>query len=129
MKPNDSEKVFLWVLGVIGAVAIGWLFLIGNSHAAVRRMSEAHCAAITNDIYVIAQMRDLQKDRDEVAKLVEQVLSPHLGEEDSYIQYQSDIQLMVDLVAPIYESKMTAEQIAETMYANCKNAGFGVNEV
>jgi uncharacterized protein YsxB (DUF464 family) len=129
MKPSDSEKTLIWVIVCIAVCALLWLIGLGMASAVERRMSTTQCTNIANDIYVIAQMRDLQKDQAEVAMLVERVLSPHLGEEDSYIQYQSDIQLMVDLVKPIYESQMTPEQIAEMMFDVCQKSGFGVDEV
>lgn len=128
-KTTDSEKLYIWVIICLAAVFCCWLLAISLSYAAERQMSHDNCRAIANDLYVVAQMRDAQKDETEVAALMERVLTPHLGEEGSYIQYQSDIVLMVSMVHAIYKSVVPAQQIGQWAFATCQEHGFGVNEV
>lgn len=128
-KTTDSEKLYIWVIVCLAVMFCVWLFAISIAAAAERQMSTNNCHAIANDLYVVAQLRDLQKDENEVAALVEQTLTPHLGEAGSYVQYQTDIVLMVSMVHAIYSSKVPALEIGQWALATCREHGFGVNEV
>ncbi len=128
-KTTDSEKLYIWIVVCLAAVFCVWLLAIATAYATERQMSTNNCRAIAEDLYVVAQMRDQQKDETEVAELVERVLTPHLGEEGSYIQYQTDIVLMVSMVHAIYTSVVPAKQIGQWAFETCQEHGFGVNEV
>lgn len=126
-KTTDSEKLYIWVVICLAVVFCVWLFAIATAYASERQMSTNNCRAISEDLYVVAQMRDQQRDEKAVAELVESVLTPHLGEEGSYIQYQTDIVLMVSMVHAIYASAVPAKQIAAWAFETCQEHGFGVN--
>jgi len=128
-KTTDSEKLYIWVVICLAVMFCVWLLAISTAMATERQMSTTNCQGIANDLYVVAQMRDAQKDEKEVEALVERVLTPHLGEEGSYIQYQTDIVLMVSMVHAIYTSAVPAKQIAQWAFDTCQEHGFGVNEV
>lgn len=129
-KTTDSEKLYIWVILCLAIVFCVWLFAIATAYASERMMSETHCQAIANDLYVVAQMRDAQKDEKEVTELVERMMTQHLGEEGNYIQYQSDIVLMTRIVHAIYASpQVDAKAIGQWAFATCQEHGFGINEV
>ena len=125
MKLPDSEKATVWVVVTIAVCALLWL--IGIATASARTMSPEACRGISEDMAVIAEMRDAGKDQQGVAELVDRVLRPHLGEEDSYVQFETDITFMVGMVAVIYESKLAPREISRNAYAACIKSGYGVS--
>lgn len=118
-----SERAIVFVIAAIGVAALLWLIAIA---AYARPMSNVECAAIANDAGAIAQMRDRHEDASSVQELTDKILREHLGEPDSYIQFETDITFMVQLVPLIYASEMSAKDIAEAVYVSCRKHGYGV---
>jgi hypothetical protein len=124
LKPDDSEKVYVWVVICLVVVAILWL--VGIATANARPMSNLECGGIANDMGAVAQLRDQGAPQADVEALMDEVLRPHLGEEGSYIQFETDIEFMVSMVPLIYSSKMEPKAIAESAYKSCTKYGFGI---
>lgn len=123
-KTTDSEKLYIWVILCIAVVFCVWLFAMATAYA--RPMSNNECKAIAQDMEVIAQMRDSKVAIKTTEQFVEDGLRPHMGEEASYVQFETDIAFMVDMVQVIYDSKMTPTAIAQSAYGVCREHGYGV---
>lgn len=123
-KTTDSEKLYIWVILCVAICFVVWLFAMAIAYA--RPMSNDECKGIAQDMEAIAQMRDAKVTIETTKQFVDDNLRPHLGEPDSYIQYESDIEFMVGMVQIIYDSKMTAQAIAQSAYGVCRTHGYGV---
>lgn len=124
MKIRDEEKMLLWVIVSIALCALLWLVSLA---ATARPMTPEACRGIAQDMAVIAEMRDDGKDQQSVVELVERVLRPHMGESDSYVQFETDITFMVGMVAVIYDSEYTPAQVEQSAYSSCSKYGYGVS--
>lgn len=124
MKPFNENNL-VYVIAAVALVALLWLLGLGLAQA--RSMSVEECRGIALDMRTIAEMRDDGKDAQSVAELVDKVLRPHLGEEGSYVQFETDISFMVGIVRVIYDSAFTPAQIEESAYSSCSKYGYGVS--
>ena len=98
-------------------VAIFCLYSLANASALMGKRET--CFPLASFAYNVAQIRDAGQSFGEVLKDVSEGLDEALKNPDSFIKDQTDVAMVKGLVKAIFDSKETAEQLANGIYEAC----------
>lgn len=96
---------------------VGLVVVAGAAEAHV--LSERECSYLARDVHTIAEARDGGMTLDQAQKALQSQLAQVMGDPNSYVQDDEDVEALMDLLPQIWKVDASAEALAHSVKKQC----------